>query len=326
MQTIKNIILKYYSDYLINELEDNLEYRRFCEEHKANRYVHVFCKKVKDEKKKFEDLILSCPSIKSSLVGAFLILNKFKVSNLEEEFKIHKFFIDELLLPHCSDAQKSKYKDIIHYLENCTNDYFLSFTSRKLNPNEGNMVHVTHRHFIKNILNLDRLQLGREIREAERTNTNLLARAVNKIISQQLKGFYYPYHQENNQEVIVKLTEGCITSFTFIQIIQDIIFEYQDEKMNYCHWEYNQIKNCIPSERRFFILAEKTREFIRTFDNLHQAYEEWYIDYSGRDPLHITSSYEYNIKELIETKKGIEEKILLKIIELKNNIIKDIPD
>ena len=325
MNEFKDIIVNLVSETLLVDLPDNQEYISLCETYKNNILFNSFCKKVEKEKGRFEKTVLLQDNPKSMLCEALKLLNQRKENPLNEDFTIQKRFIEKLVLPHCNGQQQECYEARLCYFEDCSIDYFFSFTSRKPNPRENNMIHRNHKFFIKDVFFWDKPTFEREIKKAEQSNTNLLARAINHLIAQKLNGFYYPYHQGDNDIVMRKLTEGCTSAFAFIQLIQNIIFEYDPHRPNYCHFEYKTIQDSIEKDRRFFILAERNRGDIRGVATLHPEYEEWHTDYHGKDPLHLLFSDEYRSNELKETKKLIEVEIADRIKNMRQRLLEDVP-
>jgi len=321
----KELVTDIIAKSLIADLPNNHEYVSLCQANENNPIFNSFCDKVINEKTSFEERVFSQINSKSMLREALIILSQRKSRDQKEEFEIQKIFVEKLVLSDCNQKQKDYYQEILCLFGNCEIDYFLSFTNRKPNPNENNMVHINHKHFIKFVLNLSKPDFEKEIRSAEKQNVNLLAKAVNKLISQKLKGFYYPYHQGDNGNTMVKLQKGCNSSFAFIQLIQDIIFNHDPHRPNYCHYEYENIKGCIPEERRFFILAEN-REDIREKADLHPQFEKWYDEYCKNDPVHLKNSINYVQKELDEAKDLIETKITKSIKILRQKVFDDVPD
>jgi len=319
----KQLIIDIFTVNSLNDLPDLSQYVKLCKQNINNPIFNAFCIKIFQEKKYFEERVITKINVRNRLYESFILLSQRQINNQSEEFEIQKFFVKKLVLPDCSEEQNIYFEKIIDIFCRCSNDYFLSFTGKKPNQQEVNMIHINYKHFIKLILFIK--NYDKYVRDAESNGHNLLAQAINKLISEKLHGFYYPYHQGDNDITIKKLREGCASAFTFIQIIQDIIFNYDEERTNYCHLEYEQILTHVPSERRFFILAEQNRNNIRGKDHLYPKYEKWYDEFNSKDPIHLRPSIQYNQAEIIFAKNLIEHKLVNSIITLRDKLFNGIP-
>lgn len=326
MNEAKDALLDIVLNNSVNNLPNIDDFIALCLKHKEDAIFNSYCRNLICEKTIFEKRILIQVSSKSMLSESLKLLNQRFLNNQKQELDFQKRFIEKYVIPVASPQQIAYYNERLNEFSKMGNDYFFSFTNRKPNPNENNIIHVNYKNFIKFILNYSRNDFEKILRTAEQKNINLLAKSINHIISQKLRGFYFPYHIGDNTDVVEKLTTNCNSAFAFVQLIQDIIFEYYDGETNYCHFEYNAIKSCIPEERRFFILAERKREDIRVNAALHQSFEDWHSDFNRYDPVHLPFSIVYNQRELIETKELIEDKIANRIKELKNFLFENVPD
>lgn len=325
MTELKDSILHFITNTNIDNLPRNEDYAILCEKHKGDNIFIATCDKVIKEKTVFEKRVLIQNNAKSMLCESLKILNQRKINNQDEEFELQKFFIDNLVLPKCNQQQNDYYQDMLCNFGNCSIDYFLSFTSRKPNPRENNILHLNYRSFIRFVFQYSKKDFEKELKAAEKENNNLLARAINYLISQKLNGFYYPYHKGDNGDVMSKLTQNCTSAFAFIQLIQDVIFHFDNSRPNYCHFEYKTIQDVIPQERRFFILAENERTDIRAGATIHHEYENWYNEYCENDPVHIPHSITYVQRDLNESKEQIERKIASEIKNMRLRLLDNVP-
>jgi len=231
--------------------------------------------------------------------------------------------IYKVLVTNWTKGQVAYLEEILQLIENCGNDYFLSFTSRKVNPNELNIVHLNYHHFIKHVL-MPR-DWKQELNEAEQKNINLLARSINRLLCEKLDGFYYPSHEGDNDIVEDKLKSNCCSSFAFIQIIQNVIFNAHSEKCNYCHIEYKYAIQSIVPELRLYVLAERSNEDLIKKQFVDEEYEEWHYEVSQKNKIHLPFTESYSIKQLKDMRLSIEENLLNKIENHKDMLFKSIP-
>src|SRR5262249_11035233 len=116
-------------------------------------------------------------------------------------------------------------------------DYFLSFTTRYPAGVPGdNPVNTAYKHLIIAEIGIDRYKKG------DRKKTNLLAEAVNGLLSQpRIKGFYFPHTQYDNALTERKLEAACDSCLVFVQLVQTIMFDVPNGRTNYCFFEWNRV-------------------------------------------------------------------------------------
>ncbi|PHN00583.1 hypothetical protein [Flavilitoribacter nigricans] len=319
-EEITNKLIEIYAARKYNAVSDSKEHTKLCEEYGNKGWFNERRQIISATKKKIEQFESEKPSVQVS--ESLYLLNKRK-DNDELGFDLAYKLIYETLIPNWNDRQIEYFEEVLTILDNCGNDYFLSFTSRKVNPVELNIVHLNYQHFIKYVL-MPR-DWKRELADAEQKNINLLARAINRLLCEKLKGFYYPSHEGDNTMVEKKLEENCCASFAFIQLIQNVIFNSRPDKCNYCHLEYKYAIQTIAPELRLYILAERSHDELVKKQFVEEEYEDWHQEVLKKDKIHLPFTESFSIKQLKEMRFQIEENLSNKIQDRKDKLFQSVP-
>jgi hypothetical protein len=166
-------------------------------------------------------------------------------------------------------------------------DYFLSFTTRRPDPHYENPVNTDYRSFIVSKLG------AKEYRCADRKTRNLLAETIHFILSNPpTKGFFFPDVQYDNSITLNKLDDAAEGSLTFVQLVQNMMFEVPDQEgvPNYCWMEFKralelaEVEEKKPEDRLLFLVAEADRATLTPELQVPGEYTAWYAHIRQRDP------------------------------------------
>jgi hypothetical protein len=215
--------------------------------------------------------------------------------------------------------QLDYFERISHMLTTTKYDYFLSFTRRKRSSGGYNPVNNNYEHFIKAILG------EYQFTHKERSEKNLLAKSIHQILrNNAYNGFFYPEYIGDNQPVDPKVEWACKNAHTFIQLIQGVMFDTQNDE-NYCFKEYNYVKDTFSDKQILFIVAEDTHERFITRPHVGFGYLDWYEHVLRNDSVILEFTMTRRQEDIDFLKKKIEEKICNKIREYKDHLIENVP-
>lgn len=319
-EEIINKLIEIYATHKYNQVSGSKEHTKLCEDYGDKGWFNERREIISKTKKKIEQFESEKPSVQVS--ESLYLLNKRKGID-ELGFDLAYKLIYRTLVPNWTKEQVEYLEKVLYILGNCGNDYFLSFTSRKANQGELNIVHLNYQHFIKYILMP--IDWKRELMDAEQKNINLLARAIYRLLSEKLKGFYYPSHEGDNTIVERKIEENCCASFAFIQLIQNVIFNSMSDKCNYCHLEYMYAIRSIAPELRLYILAERSHDELVKKQFIDEKYEDWHQEVLQKNKFHLPFTESFNIKQLKEMRFLIEKNLSNNIQTHKDKLFQSVP-
>lgn len=326
MDNLERELIEIYVKTPIGKMQENAEYVSLCEENKYNSAFNEYRSKIEKIRKQIEKKVLNQESIKNQVKEALIILKKKKRGACKKSFTYAKKLVEGIFFGKWSQNQKEYFDDVTKTLERCCSDYFLSFTSRKPNPKEINILHMRYKFFIKEILVIS--NWDRKIKEAKRNNTNLLAETINKLLSNSnFTGYYYPDYLGDNRDIEDKICNGCNATLFFIQLVQNIMFERPNDRTNYCFFEYQNAEKNIPSERRLYILAEdRLSSFI---DNCEvcDEYDTWHMEVEEKDKIHLQPVEMKRESSIIKANKEKITNGLVNILkQKKKELLDNVPD
>ncbi|MDJ0899387.1 MAG: hypothetical protein QNJ55_11305 [Xenococcus sp. MO_188.B8] len=318
MEYYTNKLIEIFAECDIDNLEENQDYIKLCHENNRKVWFDALRARIEKIKKRLEITVGKQSSLKNQVIEALTLLNRMKT---EEEKNICYELIIKEFSNQWQQSQLDHFKKYYNALQN-NYDYFLSFTDRNPTRQYGSY------YLNPNYEYLTRRLLGKKfIKDHEKVN--LLARAIHYLLESRgnIKGFFYPQKEEDNQEVKAKLISACEHCFVFVQIIQNIMFaDSKDSKNpNYCHFEYCHACKCLESKKRFiFLLAEKSHDSLKDFyRNVHPDCDEWYQDILSRDKIILQHAEKKDVMKMIKT---IRKNLVEKIDKIKWEIIEDVPD
>ena len=173
--------------------------------------------------------------------------------------------------------------------------------------------------------------LGRKFVKTANTKDNLLAKAIHAFLKREggkfnLIGFFYPQQERDNQKVSEKLNSACEHCFVFIQLVQNIIFDYEEK--NYCYLEYSKYCETHSSNKYFIFLLDGPHDNLKESDYIHPEYDEWHKEIDHRDAISLEriedkKSSDQQIPNLL---RSLRKNLVEKINQIKWKIIEDVPD
>ena len=275
MESFTKTLIECYAKYGVENVDQSKEFQTLCDKEKERGGFTFDAERQRIEnlerriEREVERQVSSPSTSRDQIINALNLLDKKFAPKDNKKNKEDVGYIYELILKRYGNNNhwrvdqlnyfKKVYKAITTY-----SDYFLSFTNRKATKNNPNIVNFNHKHLIKWLCPSYRQK--RDFERESKKNNNLLAEAINYFLRSnkpQLRGFYYPVHEGDNQDVEEKLRAAAGNTFVFIQIIQNIMFSKNfDCGKNYCFFEYCEAKRNISDhhQRIFFILAEGSRK------------------------------------------------------------------
>ncbi len=316
-------LLEIYANAQHDEVHHNAAYPTLYDKYKSTSWFPSDQLKIEEIKIWIEDRVAIQQSVKNQLRECLKLLKKRKVSHDDKGYDFALRLIQKIYYEDWSVEQKAHFDNVCCILDNWSKQFFLSFTSRKLNPNEINQLHKNHEYFIRDVLGYRRSDWLRDIK----SDKNLLAKAINALLSQKLTGFYYPYHEGDNSVVEQKLKDECMCTFAFIQLVQNVMFRPYANRKNYCHCEYCYVKEAeIPNERRLYVLAEECQEDLMKIEDVHTEYEEWLTEIRSKTKVELDFTRTHRARIIEEQRVKIENNIIKKIERERNKLFENVPD
>lgn len=191
-------------------------------------------------------------------------------------------------------------------------DYFLSFTSRYPPGVAGdNPINTAYQQFIISEIGVD------EYNKADRKKQNLLASAVQRLLSQpRMKGFYFPHTQYDNTVTEKKLEEACDNSLVFVQLVQTIMFDPPATGTNFCFFEWNRVQTQFAEadkdRRILFVVAAQDRNVFLGVLPFYE-YDLWHDHIRRKDPPYLPEVQFYSEATLREVKRTFQDKMVPEI-------------
>lgn len=322
-ETVTNQLLDIYANTKNDEVSTNSAYRKLYDKHHSLLWFKGNQSKIEEAKQWIEDRIEIQESVKDQLRECLKLLKKRKMSLDEKGYDFVLSLIQKMYYAGWSTNQKTHFDEVCCILDNWKKQYFLSFTGRKLNPDGINQLHKDHQYFIRSVLSYKKNDWLRDIRSDE----NLLAKAINELLAQKLRGFYYPYHDGDNSGVEEELRNECMCTFSFVQLVQNIMFHAHANRKNYCHCEYCHVKEAnVPEERRLYILAEECHEELMKIDDVHDEYEEWLAEIHTKSKVELDFTRTHRARIIEEQRNKIEKNIIKKIKYERDQLFENVPN
>jgi hypothetical protein len=229
-------------------------------------------------------------------------------------------------LPKWTDARRRQYFEAAWKKVQLEYDYFISFTTRYPNPDTpgGNPVNNDHKYFIIS-------KIGRaEFNKARRKADNLLADAIDRTLAQPgMKRFFFPVYQYDNSETEKKLQYACDNCMAFFQLVQPIMFTYEDGVKNYSFIEWKRVFDRLSgsedAERNilFVVVLPSRNAFFQI--RPHPDYTDWHQKVSIKDPYYLPESSAYDVAIVAETNKFFKEKLVPKICGAWDRLVEAVP-
>lgn len=322
-ETVIEQLLDIYAHSQHNQVHTDVKYCEIYDKYNSNDWFTKHLFEIEKIKRWIEDNVESKVTVKNRMVECLRLLRKRKANDDTIGYKYALTLILKMYSKDWTRQQKKHFENVCCVMDNCRKDYFLSFTNRRAIRNELDMLHQNHKYFIKYILGIEHKDWLKKAKE----NKNLLAEAIHQVLSYQLKGFYFPLHEEDNSVVEQKLEQSCKACFTLVQLVQNILFE-KTAKKNYCHCEYLYSKEgeAIPLNRRLYILAEKSHDDLVKSDIIPDEYDEWLEEIRSKDKVQLDYTDAYNSRQILDLKKKIIEKVAKRIRNERERLFEMIPD
>jgi F0F1-type ATP synthase delta subunit len=333
MESFTKTLIECYAKYGVENVNQCEDFKTLCNKERGDFIFNEERRRIENLQRSIESEVSRSPTSREQIINALKLLDKKFAPKDNKKNKEDVEYIYELILKgYCNkdwradqlDYFKKVYKAITTY-----SDYFLSFTNRKATKNNPNIVNFNHMYLIKWLCPSyrEKKHFERESKE----NNNLLAKAIYYFLRSnkpQLRGFYYPVHEGDNQKVKEKLRAAAGNTFVFIQIIQNIMFSKNfDCENNYCFFEYCEAKRNISGEhqRILFILAEDSREDIIPKTDIWEKFENWYDEMVEKDKIILEYTKTYRPRQLEKLEDKIKKNLLNRVSEAKEKMIDKVP-
>lgn len=318
MSKFTKILIKLYSQNSIDELKEDQEYIKLVEANTGDRIFDYERMLIEDLKSELEVSVNIQTSIKDQVIEAL-----YYSSQIIDPKDIHRAAVYYELVTNIYDqdwtTKEMEHFKFYHNALQSYDDYFLSFTNRKIDAKKNNAINRNYKFLIKSIIT------GDDYNKANQKD-NLLAKAINNLLKERgLNGFFYPEKEGDSKDVETKLMEGCKNSFVFIQIVQNIMFKKKDA-YNYCHFEYKHVTTKVKVKKDIkYVLAENSIGDLIEKKDVFFEYNLWYKDVFDKDKLTLENTPVKNQEVVQIQRDNIREKLVKEIDRLKWEIIENVP-
>lgn len=314
MPDIRQQLIDLYGRHKADEVGNDPAFQDLCKENEEDLAFDGVRHRIEEMKRNLEAMVGAQRAYQDQVKWSLKVINQTPVGAEREETVE---LVRQAYSNKWRNAQKQYFEDGCKMLETWR-DFFLSFTSRNPTREHVNAINANHRHFIEDVI-------PGTYENSDVKNANLLAEALYYLLrNRQLRGFYYPKHEQDNQVVEDKLREGCRNTFSFVQLIQNQMFVTYP---NYCHFEYEQVTGNPPvigDRKLVFVLGESYEDLIRDY-NVHIRLRRWYKDVETRAAVKIQYTRRANLDIIDQNYDSIKVNVLQKVEEAKATLFDNVP-
>ncbi|OEU66267.1 MAG: hypothetical protein BA863_08275 [Desulfovibrio sp. S3730MH75] len=312
MSGVREDLIKLYSSGTVEYVHKSEAYQKLCRDNEGDRTFDAERNLIEDVRFKIDWLMENSTSYREQVQCALRFLRRLET---EEKKKLSRRLVLNSYASKWSDNARRYFEEKSEFLIDAK-DYFLSFTNRNPNRPNQNDMNRNHRNFIRDSLG------GEAYNHADLSNCNLVAETVHyHLRNLSWDGFYYPSHEENNQDVKEKLCRNCIRSLAFVQLVQAAMFRYIPDSPNWCFFEYDlalkQDSNCV----LFVQIEEDIRE-----EGIHACFNDWYQHFKNKDSLKLKQTRNRSQGVIDENRSKIRKELSEQIKKAVDRIYCAIPD
>lgn len=313
-------IIEIYSRVDTNAVQDDPAFVALCQENDQppprRKVFREQVARVERIKRDLEEIAGIQGTYQTQVKFALQVFQQL-VGSADQEDEICLRLIKRMYYPSWTEKQKPFFDRMVEVLRT-GQDYFLSFTQRRLDGG-GNPLNSDHRYLIQSF----------GLHDPQGKDENELARMLDRLLrisKYQFRGFYYPMHENDSQQVEKKLKGAVNSSAVFIQLVQNEMFsKHWPPEPNYCFDEYSGA--CAENKKMVLIFANGLHPgdmIVRTA--VDAKFNDWYDYMRGADcvdlqPTRISeqaTNIELNRDKL---KKGVVEKVY----ELRKQVWENVP-
>ncbi len=279
MDTLVQLI-EIYGRQPLAAVQNDADYQQLCQSNDNNLLFHHQRHLVEDLKRKLEQTVEIQQSAQKRVKYALRLFQRLLGSEAQA---------DEIcvrLTKRAYDAgwtaTQRSYFDAATVRLRDSQDYFLSFTQRH-DEGASNPVNRRHRYLIQSY----------GIPDPKDSASNELALMLHRALhADELRGFFFPEHEDDSARVSEKLKKAMQRSLVFVQLVQNDMFSKRFPlDHNYCYAEYCDAMQQGKSMVYLFADGEHPADLIDEF-NAHFALDTWYgyvreVDCISLDPTDI---------------------------------------
>lgn len=312
MNSIREDLIKLYSNGPVELVHDSEVYQKLCRDNEGDRTFDAERNLIESVRSQIDRLMENSTSYREQVQLALRLLRRLET---DKKKRLSRRLVLNSYASKWSDNARQYFEQKSLFMIDAK-DYFLSFTNRNPNKPNQNDVNRNHRHFIRDSLG------GPAYDRADLINCNLVAETIHyHLRNRSFDGFFYPSHEENNQDVKEKLDKHCIHSLAFVQLVQAAMFRYIPESQNWCSYEYNLAYNQESKHVLFVQIEEDIRE-----EGIHAIFDDWYQYFAKRDSLKLQQTRNRSTVVIEENRRAIRGKLSEQIEDAVKRIYRAIPD
>lgn len=312
MNSVREDLIELYSNGPIERVHDSEVYQKLCRDNEGDRTFDAERYLIESVRSQIDQFMENSTSYREQVQGALRLLRRLETY---EKKRLSRRLVLNSYASKWSDNARQYFEQKSLFMIDAK-DYFLSFTNRNPNKPNQNDMNRNHRHFIRDSLGVKAYD------SADLINCNLVAQTIHYHLKSLLyDGFFYPSHEENNQDVEEKLCRHCIRSLAFVQLVQAAMFQYIPESQNWCFYEYNLAHKQDSKHVLFVQIEEDIRE-----EGIHAVFDDWYQDFAKRDSLKLQQTWNRSTRVIGENRRAIRKKLSKQIEDAFSRIYRAIPD
>jgi hypothetical protein len=226
--------------------------------------------------------------------------------------------IKKTLYKNWSEIEKKDYDDVFGIIVNWKH-FFLSYTNRNCYETNQDLNKLIYKVYPRTTEN-----------KKDEISLNCVAKLIAKFLTEEnLRAFYDKDSIKCGDDFEDEIRIHCKSTFTFVQLIEKIIFnEPDDGKINWCHEEFLEFEknnrkikfyNSSKFKQNYFLLTKGSLEEVMNEKLILPQYKKWYE--------RVKKSHSLFLKEYIKNKDGLRleiSKIAVEIKKTRKNIITQI--
>lgn len=266
-------LIELYADHQADDVSSDPHYVSLCQANDADDVFHAYRLRVETIKRKLESQVGIQKTYQKQVKYALKLFHRL-VGSEDQEEEICRRLTRQSYYLKWTEKQQTYFDKTCERLKSSL-DYFLSFTQRNPSDN-GNPINSEHRHMIQSV----------GLPDPKDNAKNELAHMLHtflRISRYQFRGFFFPTHEDNSQQVDEKLGKSLDDCIVFIQLVQNEMFsKHYCGRPNYCFTEYKQA--VAKKKMMIFLFADGQHpDDLIPEDDVQFDFDAWHKFVSGVD-------------------------------------------
>lgn len=302
------------------KVADDPKYDALCKAHDGNSLFHYARQRVERIREKLDLQVGKQETGQMQVKNALKLFEQLRVPDEKQEDEICRRLVLAAWYPFWRDVQKAHFDQTVKTLRKDL-DYFLSFTQRN-SVGGSNPVNAYHRYLIQSY----------GVDDPYTCPLNELAKAINRGLQAskyKLRGFFFPAHEDDSQNVSKKLQDAMDSALVFIQLVQNEMFskdkKYKAEE-NYCFDEYNMAIDRHKHTIYLFVDGKHPDDMIPE-EKTYSRFESWFQVIKATDCVALARTQALDLEEenVIKNQDLLRRKLFEKVQSFREALWNDSP-